>query len=62
MKRILHLVRRGEPAAVADTDWIVYLDPSPELAPQGAPPLPAGPIDHDQLVLLVFAADLVVTW
>jgi hypothetical protein len=31
----------------------------------GAPhtaPLPTGPLDHDQLVALVFAADLVVTW
>lgn len=62
MTRVLHLVRSGEPVGVADHDWIVYLDPSPALAPHGAPPLPAGPIDHDQLVALVFAADRVVTW
>ena len=62
MKQVLHLVRPGaEPAASADRDWVVYLDP-PELAARGAPPLPPGPIDHEQLVALVFAADLVVTW
>lgn len=62
MKQLLHLVRPGarfEP--VADRDWVVYLDPL-ELAPRGAPPLPPGPLDHEQLVALAFAADLVVTW
>lgn len=62
MRRVLHLVRPGaRPEAVADRDWVVYLDPL-ELAPRGAPPLPPGPLDHDQLVALTFAADLVVTW
>ena len=64
MRRVLHLVRAAEPAvALADRDWLVYLDgATPRLAPHGAPPLPAGPLDHDQLVSLVFAADLVITW
>lgn len=63
MRRTLHLVRQGEPMQLADGDWIVYLDVDrPNLAPAGAPPLPPGPIDHDQLVVLVFAADRVVTW
>lgn len=68
MKRVLHLVRAVEPAppevmcGVADHDWIVYLDPAPELAARGKPPLLPGPIDHDQLAALIFAADLVVTW
>ena len=65
MRRVLHLVRAHEghePLAVAEGDWIVYLADGPLLAPRGAPPLPAGPISHDQLVVLVFAADLVVTW
>lgn len=66
MKQLLHLVRpgaRAEPVAepVADRDWVVYLDPL-ELADRGAPPLPPGPIKHEQLVALVFAADLVITW
>jgi hypothetical protein len=58
----LHLIRPGaRPDVLAERDWVVYLQPL-ELAPRGAPPLPPGPIDHDQLVALVFAADLVVTW
>ena len=63
MKRVLHLVRSSPPppALVADRDWVVYL-PRMELAANGAPPLPAGAIDHDQLVELTFAADRVVTW
>ncbi len=61
MKQLLHLVRPGaRPEPVADRDWVVYLDPL-ELADRGAPPLPPGPIDHEQLVALVFAADLGVT-
>lgn len=64
-RTVLHLVRPGAVAAeVADRDWVVYLQPV-ELARGGAPhtaPAPLGPIDHDQLVALVFAADLVVTW
>ncbi|HVK83357.1 MAG TPA: hypothetical protein VM513_04570 [Kofleriaceae bacterium] len=60
--RILHLVRSEPPVgAVAEGDWVVYLD-AMRLAGSGRPPLPAGPIDHDQLVQLSFAADLVVTW
>lgn len=59
--RILHLARSALPAGVAEGDWVVYLD-AMRLAPVGSPPLPAGAIDHDQLVQLTFAADLVVTW
>jgi len=54
VKRTLHLVRSGEPIGVAEGDWIVYLDPL-RLAS-------GGPIDHDQLVALIFTADRVVTW
>jgi hypothetical protein len=62
MKTILHLVRAGgRPDVISDRDWVVYLDPL-QLAARGEPPLPPGPIDHEQLVALVFAADLVVTW
>lgn len=64
MRRVLHLVRAAAPAAppgLDDADWVVYLD-GMRLAAHGAPPHPPGPIDHDQLVRLVFAADLVVTW
>lgn len=62
MRTVLHLVRAGaQPIAVAARDWVVYLD-AMALAQHGEPPLPAGPIDHEQLVALVFAADLVVTW
>ncbi len=61
-RTVLHLVRsEPPPGVVADRDWLVYLHRM-ELAPHGAPPLPPGPIDHDQLVTLSFAADLVVTW
>ncbi len=67
MKRILHLVRPDAvPAVLADRDWVVYLSPDRalgmQLAPRGAPPLPPGPIDHDHLIVLSFAADLVITW
>jgi hypothetical protein len=63
VRTVLHLVRPGAtPVRVADRDWVVYLQPL-ELAPSAHPaPLPAGRIDHDQLVALSFAADLVVTW
>ena len=67
MRTVLHLVRPGAaapPPAVADRDWVVYLQPM-ALVRGGVPytaPLPPGPIDHDQLVTLIFAADLVVTW
>ena len=68
MKTVLHLVRTAAPAgaipAVADRDWVVYLQPA-RLVRGGAPhtaPVPLGPISHDQLVDLLFAADLVVTW
>ncbi len=67
MRRLLHLVR-GEaiPPVLAERDWVVYLHPTtssgPLLANRGEPPLPAGPIDHDQLVTLIAAADLVITW
>jgi len=67
VRRILHIVRTDAvPAVVAERDWVVYLSPPPTpgilLVPRGEPPFPAGPIDHDQLVALSFAADLVVTW
>ena len=62
MKTILHLVRDGaRPDVIADGDWVVYLDPL-QLAARGEPPIPPGPIDHEQLVALAFAADHVVTW
>ena len=65
MRVVLHLVRTdAAPAVVADHDWVVYLQP-PRLVQGGAPytaPCPLGPIDHDQVVALAFAADLVVTW
>jgi hypothetical protein len=57
----LHLVRRAEPLVLADSDWVVYLVDQ-RLAEHGAPPIQPGPIDHAQLVQLVFAADRVVTW
>lgn len=64
-RTVLHLVRDTPPpdGMVAAPDWVVYLR-TLELAPRGAPPppVPPGPIDHDQLVQLSFAADLVVTW
>jgi hypothetical protein len=65
VRTVLHLVRRGAaPQALADRDWVVYLDPA-RLTHGGAPhtaPLPLGPLDHDHVVTLVFAADLVITW
>jgi hypothetical protein len=62
VKTTLHLVRPGaRPAHLADRDWVVYLEPL-ELADRGGPPLPPGPIDHEQLVALAFAAGRVVTW
>lgn len=57
----LHLVRAGEPLVLDDGDWVVYL-PSMVLAARGEPPVPPGPVSHDELVTLIFAADLVVTW
>lgn len=67
MRTVLHLIRAGSadpPGAVAERDWVVYLQPM-QLVHGGAPhaaPVRPGPIDHDQLVVLIFAADLVVTW
>lgn len=61
MKRTLHLVRGAAEPVVADHDWVVYLA-AMRLADRGAPPIPAGPIDHVQLVQLVAAADRVITW
>jgi hypothetical protein len=61
VRQRLHLVRRGEPAVLDDRDWVVYL-PAMRLADHGRPPQPPGPITHAQLVHLLFAADLVVTW
>jgi hypothetical protein len=67
MKTVLHLVRPGAVGAVppvAESDWVVYLDPV-RLAQGGTPhtaPFPPGPLDHDQVIALAFAADLVITW
>ena len=61
MKQRLHVVRSGEPPILDDRDWVVYLLDM-RLADHGDAPLPPGPITHDQLVTLLFAADLVVTW
>lgn len=62
MRTILHLVRAEPPmGVVAERDWVVYLQ-NMELAARGEPPAPPGPIDHVQLVHLIFAADLVVAW
>ena len=57
----LHLVRRGKPAGLGEGDWIVELD-GLVLIDRGAPPVPPGPIDYDQLVRLVFAAERVIAW
>lgn len=64
MRTVLHLVRPGAtPLVVAERDWVVYLQDSElVLAPAASAPLPSGPVTHDQLVALCFAADLVVTW
>ncbi|HTJ43815.1 MAG TPA: hypothetical protein VL463_17030 [Kofleriaceae bacterium] len=63
MTRLLHVVRRGVPVALAETDWVVYEDGDGwRLEPHGAPPLPPGPIDAAQLHDLVFAADRAVVW
>lgn len=66
MRTVLHLIRpdADPPPALAERDWVVYLQPM-RLVHGGAPhtaPFPPGPLDHDQLVTLVFAAELVVTW
>ena len=64
----LHVIRGMEPTggppleAVADHDWIVYLLPTLRLSPSATAPVQPGPIDHDQLVTLCFAADRVITW
>lgn len=64
-RTILHLVRSdATPRAVAERDWVVYLQPA-RLVHGGSPhtaPLSLGAIDHDQLIALVFAADVVFTW
>ena len=57
----LHLVRRGAEAMTADGDWVVDLDRL-VLADRGTPPLPPGPVTHDQLVELIAAAKRVITW
>jgi hypothetical protein len=64
-KTVLHLIRDdATPSAVAECDWVVYLHPV-RLARGGMPhtaPFALGAIDHGQLVALVFAADVVITW
>lgn len=57
----LHLVRRGAAPVAAPADWVVDLD-ALVLADRGTPPLPAGPVTHDQLVELLVAADRIITW
>ncbi len=58
MKRVLHIVRRDATTpAFAPDDWVVYLQPL-RLTTGGEP----GPITHDDLVALIFAADLVIAW
>ena len=65
MRTVLHLVRaNATPTAVAERDWVVYLQPT-RLVHGGVPytaPCPPGSIDHDQIIALAFAADLVITW
>jgi hypothetical protein len=66
VRTVLHLVRPAAAVApvVAEADWVVYLQ-SMELVQGGAPhtaPFPPGPLDHDQVIALAFAADLVITW
>jgi hypothetical protein len=62
----LHLVRAPatRPAlGVEAGDWIATRTAAGwTLAPEGAPPAPAGPIDHATLARLVLAADRVLTW
>lgn len=73
MRTVLHLVRPGAPPPlVAAHDWVVYLQdlafvPGPAGVgapglPPTPPPISPGQIDHDQLLTLCFAADVVVTW
>jgi hypothetical protein len=65
VKIVLHLVRaNAAPAVVGERDWVVSLEPT-RLVHGGTPhtaPFPLGLVDHDQVVALAFAADLVVTW
>ncbi len=64
MRTVLHLIRAGaQPATfVSERDWMVYLQPQ-VLGPSVHPaPFPPGPVSHDQLVALSFAADVVITW
>ncbi|MCW5804420.1 MAG: hypothetical protein KIT31_18765 [Deltaproteobacteria bacterium] len=57
-RRTLHLVRgEARPAAVADGDWIVQLEPLEVLAGDER-----GEIDYTRLVALLFTADRVITW
>lgn len=63
MRTVLHLVRPGAtPTVVAERDWVVYLKPTEIVLASATAPVPAGPVTHEQLVALSFAADLVVTW
>jgi hypothetical protein len=63
VRTTLHLVRPGAAAPpVAERDWVVYLQPLELAPPARSAPLPAGPLSHDQLLALIFAADLVITW
>ena len=66
MRRLLHLVRAGAPAAGAVDllhDWVVEDRQGAWVLTDGPPaPIAPGPIDDDQLVQLVLAADLVAVW
>jgi hypothetical protein len=59
---VIHIVRGGERTLpIAPDDWVVYLHPL-RLTAGGLAGMEPGPITHDQLVALLVAADLVVTW
>jgi hypothetical protein len=65
VKRLVHIVRGAPPPAeaLADHDWVVYVSGTGwRLDPHGAPPVPPGSIDDDQLLDLVHAADTAVVW
>jgi hypothetical protein len=68
VRRLLHLVRAGAPDAGAVDllhDWVVEDRQGTWVltdGPPAGPPIHPGPIDDDQLLQLVLAADLVAVW